>query len=272
MAAALGLALDLPEDMHIAAYHTLTGYAPCYSGFYQTHIFLSSEKCGLNYVNSGILEIRSGPEITWHCVTTFHVKREKEKEEHFLFLSLLAFFDLAFLWFLWLFYTFLHLSGFNQLPFHPNPSPNQLDCILSSVFKQITIWVLSLMFIKISPKTGLKSCSFVDQANPIIGWTFKPWQTIDDQLLGKSSMQAVTKGVFLFHCSRWFLGALLCQRRWSESDCGVEGGTSSQPPFNYSIHKSRAQRFSIDAEKKLHLSIQPMPSFLHTNKILRKSC
>ena len=170
MAAALGLALDLPEDMHIAAYHTLTGYAPCYSGFYQTHIFLSSEKCGLNYVNSRILKkIGSGPEITWHCVTTFHVKREKEKEEHFLFLSLLAFFDLAFLWFLWLFFTFLHLSGFNQLPFHPNPSPNQLDCILSSVFKIITIWVLSLMFIQNSRKTGFKSSSLIDKANLIIG-------------------------------------------------------------------------------------------------------
>ena len=168
MAAALGLALDLPEDMHIAAYHTLTGYAPCYSGFYQTHIFLSSEKCGLNYVNSGILEIRSGPEITWHCVTTFHVKGEKEKEEHFLFLSLLAFFDLAFLWFLWLFYSFLHLSGFNQLPFHPLLRAS-LTAFCHQFSKKSQFEYLSLMFIKISPKTGFTSSSLVDKANPIIG-------------------------------------------------------------------------------------------------------
>ena len=119
--------------------------------------------------------------------------REKKRRRS---ISCFCLSDLDFLWFLWLFYSFLHLSGFNQLPFHPLLRAS-LTAFCHQFWKKSQFECLSLMFIKISPKTGFKSSSFVDKANPIIGWTFKPWQTIDDRLLGKSSMPAVTKGVFL---------------------------------------------------------------------------
>ena len=170
MAAALGLALDLPEEVA----HCGVSYINWVCSLLR---FLSNAYLSLFWeMWIELCEFWNSRNKIWswnYLTLCHHLPCEERKREGGAFLVFVS------LGFLWSCLSVISLALLYFLTsFHPNPSPNQLDCILSSVFKQITVWVLSLMFIKISPKTGLKSCSFVDQANPIIGWTFKPWKKL----------------------------------------------------------------------------------------------